>query len=150
MATTIPQNFDNHVMTPKGLIKVTLSLLVGVICAVTGLFMVKSTAGIYLIGAGTVLVGGGTIFGMGLARIYSTKLQDRIIRLEMRIRLEKILPADLQAAIPALTIPQLIGLRFASDAEMPDLFRKVVAENIEDRTAIKKMVKDWQSDYDRV
>ena len=150
MATTIPQNFDNHVMTPKGLIKVTLSTLVGVICAVTGLFMVKSTAGIYLIGAGTVLVGGSTIFGLGLARTYSTKLQDRIIRLEMRIRLEKILPADLQASIPTQTIPQLIGLRFASDTEMPDLVRKVVVENIEDRTAIKKMVKDWQGDYDRV
>ena len=150
MATTIPQNFDNHVMIPKGLIKVTLSILGGVICAVTGLFMVKSTAGIYLIGAGTVLVGGGTIFGLGLARIYSTKLQDRIIRLEMRIRLEKTLPADLQAAIPALTIPQLIGLRFASDTEMPDLVRKVVSENIEDRKAIKKMIKDWQGDYDRV
>ena len=150
MATTIPQNFDNHAMIPKGLIKVTLSTLVGIICAVTGLFMVKSTTGIYLIGAGTVLVGGSAIFGLVLARIYSTKLQDRIIRLEMRIRLEKILPADLQAAIPTLTIPQLIGLRFASDAEMPDLARRVVTENIEDRTAIKKMVKDWQGDYDRV
>ena len=112
--------------------------------------MVKSTTGIYLIGAGTVLVGGSAIIGLGLARRYCTKLQDRIIRLEMRIRLEKILPADLQAAIPTLTIPQLIGLRFASDAEMPDLVRKVIAENIEDRTAIKKMVKDWQGDYDRV
>lgn len=150
MSTTIPQNFDNHVMIPKGLIKVTLATLVGVICAVTGLFMVKSTAGIYLIGAGTVLVGGSTIFGLGLARTYSTKLQDRIIRLEMRVRLEKILAADLQAAIPTLTIPQLIGLRFASDAEMPDLVRKVVTGNLEDRTAIKKMVKDWQGDYDRV
>lgn len=150
MATTIPQNFENHVMIPKGLIKVTLATLVGVISAVTGLFMVKSTAGIYLIGAGTVLVGGSTIFGLGLARTYATKLQDRIIRLEMRIRLEKILPADLQAAMPTLTIPQLIGLRFASDAEMPDLVRKVVAEKVEDRTGIKKMVKDWQGDYDRV
>ena len=150
MATTIPQNFDNHVVTPKGLIKVALPILVGVICAAAGLFLVKSTAGICLIGTGTVLVGGGTIIGLGLARSYCTKLQDRIIRLEMRIRLEKILPADLQAAIPALTIPQLIGLRFASDAEMPDLVRKVVVENIEDRTAIKQMVKDWQGDYDRV
>ncbi len=150
MATTIPQNFDNHVVIPKGLIKVALPILVGVICAVAGLFMVKSTAGICLIGTGTVLVGGGTIIGLGLARTYCTKLQDRIIRLEMRIRLEKTLPADLQAAIPTLTIPQLIGLRFASDTEMPDLVRKVVVENIEDRTAIKKMVKDWQGDYDRV
>lgn len=150
MATPIPQNFDNHVMIPKGLIKVILATLVGMICAVTGLFMVKSTTGIYLIGAGTVLVGGSAIVGLGLARRYCTKLQDRIIRLEMRIRLEKILTADLQAAIPTLTIPQLIGLRFASDAEMPDLVRKVVAENIEDRTAIKKMVKDWQGDYHRV
>ena len=68
----------------------------------------------------------------------------------MRLRLKEILPPELQGNIVNLTMPQLIGLRFASDGEMPELVRKVVAENIEDRTAIKKMVRDWQGDYDRV
>ena len=68
----------------------------------------------------------------------------------MHLRLAKILPSDLQENIVNLTMPQLIALRFASDGEMPELLRKVVTENIEDRTTIKKMVRDWQGDYDRI
>ena len=150
MAARVPQNFDNHVVIPMGLVKVALPIFIGVICSGVGLFMVKSIAGLCLIGTGTVLVGGGAIAGLVLCRGYCTKLQDRIIRMEMGIRLEKLLPTDLHSAIPNLTIPQLVGLRFASDAEMPDLVRKVVAENIEDRKVIKKMVSDWQGDYARV
>lgn len=150
MANREPQNFKNHAMIPRGLFYVALPIFVGVTCTVAGLVMVKSIAGQCLIGTGTLLVGCGAIAGLVLSRRYATKLQDRIIRLEMGLRLEKILPPDLQEAIPNLTIPQLVSLRFASDAEMPDLVRKVVAENINKRKTIKKMVKDWQGDYDRV
>ena len=45
---------------------------------------------------------------------------------------------------------QLVGLRFASDEEMPALVRKVVDGNIQDRKSIKQMVRNWQGDYDRV
>ena len=150
MADQTPQNFDNHVMLPKTGFVAAAVILVGVILAIVGLFLVTSTAGICLIGTGAVLSGFGTIFGLGVLRSYATKLQDRIIRTEMHPRLKEILPPDLQGDIANLTMPQLIGLRFASDGEMPELVRKVVAENIEDRTAIKKMVRDWQGDYDRV
>ena len=150
MADQTPQNFDNHVMAPKTGLAAATMILVGVILAIVGLFLVTSTAGICLIGTGAVLSGFGTIFGLGVLRSYATKLQDRIIRTEMRLRLKEILPPELQGNIVNLTMPQLIGLRFASDGEMPELVRKVVAENIEDRTAIKKMVRDWQGDYDRV
>ncbi len=150
MADQTPQNFDNHVMLPKAGFAATALMLVGVILAIVGLFLVTSTAGVCLIGTGVVLVGFGAIFGLGVLRSYATKLQDRIIRTEMHLRLKEILPPDLQDDIANLTIPQLVSLRFASDGEMPELVRKVVAENIEDRTAIKKMVRDWQGDYDRV
>ncbi len=60
------------------------------------------------------------------------------------------LPPDLQPSIPNLTIRQLVGLRFASDSEMPDLVREVTAGNIEDRKTIKQMVENWQVDLDRV
>ena len=150
MADQTPQNFDNHVMLPKTGFIATALMLVGVILAIVGLFQVTSTVGVCLIGTGVVLVGFGAIFALGVLRSYATKLQDRIIRTEMHLRLKEILPPDLQGNIANLTIPQLIGLRFASDGEMPELLRKVVAENIEDRTAIKKMVRDWQGDYDRV
>ena len=150
MATGRAQNFENHVVIPKTLFVAAFSIFLGIICGVVGLFNVTSTAGICLIGTGVVLVGGGAIFGLLVARSYATKLQDRIIRLEMRIRLERVLPPDLQPGIPNLTIPQLVGLRFASDSEMPDLVREVTTRNIEDRKTIKQMVKDWQADLDRV
>jgi len=84
------------------------------------------------------------------ARQFALTMQDRLIRLEMRLRLAKVLPADLAQRIGELTVSQLIGLRFASDEELPDLVRKVLAERITDRTAIKRLVRTWQGDYLRV
>jgi hypothetical protein len=84
------------------------------------------------------------------ARQFALTMQDRLIRLEMRLRLVKVLPADLAQRIGELTVSQLIGLRFASNEELPELVRKVLAEGISDRTAIKRMVRIWQGDYLRV
>ena len=150
MAERRGQNFDNHVVVPKTLFIAAVSILAGIILAVVGLFKVGTIAGACLIGTGVVLNGLATIFGLGVARSYATTVQDRIIRTEMHLRLHKILPSDLQERGEGLTMSQLIGLRFASDEEMPALVRKVLDENIEDRKPIKQMVKDWQGDYDRV
>ena len=79
------------------------------------------------------------------ARIFALKVQDRVIRLEMQLRMQQ-LPADLRARIAEFTLGQLIALRFASDQELPVLARKVLDEKIEDRKTIKKMVKSWQPD----
>ena len=85
------------------------------------------------------------------ARQFALTVQDRVIRLEMRLRLAKLLPADdLRQRIGELTVSQLIGLRFASDEELPELVRKVLTEGIADRTVIKKMVRSWQADELRV
>jgi hypothetical protein len=81
------------------------------------------------------------------ARTFPLRVQDRLIRLEMRLRLQQILPPDLKTRIFELTPSQLIGLRFASDAEMADLVRDVLTNGIKDRETIKKKVKDWQGDY---
>ncbi|MFZ0212016.1 MAG: DUF6526 family protein [Candidatus Acidiferrales bacterium] len=81
------------------------------------------------------------------ARMFALTVQDRVIRLEMRLRLEKILPADLKTRIPEFAVAQLIALRFASDAELPDLARRVIEEKVKDRKAIKQMVKTWKADY---
>ncbi len=80
------------------------------------------------------------------ARIFALTVQDRVIRLEMRLRLAQLLPADLQSRIPELTIDQLCALRFASDAELADLTRRVLTDNIGNRTAIKKLVQRWEAD----
>jgi hypothetical protein len=80
-------------------------------------------------------------------RFFVVTVQDRVIRLEMRLRLAGLLPADLRPRIPEFTVAQLVALRFASDAELPALARKVLDEKLNDRKAIKQLIKDWQADY---
>jgi len=80
-------------------------------------------------------------------RTFPLKVQDRLIRLEVRLRLERILPADLKARIHELTVSQLIALRFASDAEMPGLVREVLDQKITRQKDIKQKVRDWQADH---
>ncbi len=81
------------------------------------------------------------------ARIFALTVQDRVIRLEMRLRMQQLLPADLRSRISEFEVGQLIALRFASDSELPDLARKVLQDKITDRAAIKKMVRSWQADF---
>lgn len=86
------------------------------------------------------------LFGRGFA----LKAQDRVIRLEERLRMRELLPPDLKARIHEFTPAQLIALRFASDAELPAIAAKVLAENLQDRDTIKKAVKTWRADDLRV
>jgi hypothetical protein len=83
----------------------------------------------------------------GLARRMATTVQDRVIRLEMRLRLHELLPADLKPRIAELTPPQLVALRFAGDRELPDLVRDVLAGKLATQKEIKMHVKDWQPDW---
>lgn len=83
------------------------------------------------------------------ARLFALKVQDRLIRLEMRLRLNEILPADLKGRILELTVNQMVGLRFAPDDELPGIVRRVLDERMSDRTAIKKLIKVWNPDYER-
>jgi hypothetical protein len=79
------------------------------------------------------------------ARLFALKVQDRVIRLEMRMRLMQLVP-ELGPRMSEFTINQLCSLRFASDAELPALARTVLAEKLDDRKTIKKMIRDWQAD----
>jgi hypothetical protein len=81
------------------------------------------------------------------ARLFALKVQDRVIRLEERMRLEKLLPDDLQPRIGEFTSGQLVAMRFACDAELPALARKVLTGNIKEGKAIKQMVQTWRPDY---
>jgi Family of unknown function (DUF6526) len=81
------------------------------------------------------------------ARMFVLTVQDRVIRLEMQLRLQQILPQDLRLRIPEFTLAQLVSLRFASDAELPELARKVLDEKLNDRQAIKKLIRNWQPDF---
>jgi hypothetical protein len=85
-----------------------------------------------------------------LARLFALGVQDRVIRLEERIRCERLLPEDLKPRIGEFTTVQMVGLRFASDAELPSLARKVLDGKVNDRKAIKQMVQNWRADYQRI
>ena len=82
-----------------------------------------------------------------LSRVQALTVQDRVIRLEMRLRLRGILPPDLQPNIEQLTHRQMVALRFASDGEMVELVRDVVAGKLPTSKDIKMRIKNWQGDW---
>jgi hypothetical protein len=82
-------------------------------------------------------------------RLYALKVQDRVIRLEERVRLKELAPASFQSRIGDLTVDQMIGLRFASDGEVAELAQKALAGNW-NRKQIKEVIKNWRPDNWRV
>ena len=97
----------------------------------------------------------GVVFALALmilalyARMFALAVQDRVIRLEERLRYERVLPTDLQTRCGELTLNQIVSLRFACDAELPALARKVLDEKLTERKAIKQLIKTWRPDYQR-
>lgn len=94
-----------------------------------------------------ILTAAALLAGLGLARTFALRVQDRVIRLEERLRYEQLLPADLRARTAEFTTAQIVSLRFASDAELPALARKVLDEKLSDRKAIKGLVANWKADH---
>jgi len=146
MANQKPQNFQNHVrvVPPYHMF-------------VFGVFLINLGYAVYHLVRDAFSWGAVINLLMALAlvvlffyvRIFVLTVQDRIIRLEMRLRLAELLPAELRPRIPEFTVGQLVAMRFACDAELPGLARKVLEEKLNDRKAIKQLVKDWQADYQR-
>jgi uncharacterized membrane protein YciS (DUF1049 family) len=97
-----------------------------------------------------VAVAAALLVGFVSVRIFALTVQDRVIRLEEQLRYARLLPADLQARIGEFTIGQFVALRFASDAELSALARKVLDEKLKERNAIKRLVKNWKPDFLRV
>ena len=82
-----------------------------------------------------------------LSRTQAVTVQDRVIRLEMRLRMRELLPPDLQTRIPLITREQYVALRFASDAELAGLVRKIAAGELKTKAEIKQQITHWQPDY---
>jgi hypothetical protein len=78
------------------------------------------------------------------------RAQDRIIRLEERIRLERVLPGDMRGRIGNLTPEQFIGLRFAPDDEVPELMKRALNGELKTRADIKRAIRNWRPDTMRV
>lgn len=140
-----PQSFANHAKydRPFHFFLVPI-MLINVIASVVNLFRFPSLGSGWLV----VLALAGAV-AVGRLRAYATQLQDRVIRVEERLRLAAILQEPLRSRIGELADAQLVGLRFASDAELPGLVQRALDEKL-DRTEIKKAVTTWRPDYSRV
>ena len=136
------QNFENHVRRVPAFHFFALPvLLINFIWAVYRL--IKSFSADAVI---ATLLAAALIVVALCARLFALKVQDRVIRLEMRLRMAGVLPPDLRARIPEFTVDQLVALRFAGDDELPALARKVLDEKLGQRKPIKQLVKSWQPD----
>ena len=143
MAQVAPQTFASHVrIVPAYHIVLFGILIINFIWAAYQTVRFFSAASVV-----GLLLAMGLIILFFCARIFALRVQDRVIRLEMWLRMEKLLPADLRGRIADFTVNQLVALRFASDEELPELARKVLGENIADRKTIKKMIQHWKPDY---
>ena len=134
------QNYANHgyfpTMTPVAGFPAVLALLLFVIEAfrrpspqILGLMALASSAIVLAL----------------ISRAYTVRLQDRIIRLEMKLRLERLGKA---CAFTSLTTSQLVALRFASDAELPHLVDRTLRESLA-LDQIKRSIHDWKPDFHR-
>jgi hypothetical protein len=140
-----PQSYASHAkIDPAFHFFVLPVLLINFIVVAYLLFRHPGTGGAWLL-----LVSIALLVLAGRTRSYATHLQDRVIRVEERIRLTAILPEPLRARIAELSDSQIVGLRFASDAELPALFQRAVDEKLS-RSDIKKAITDWRPDYSRV
>jgi hypothetical protein len=145
MADARPQTFENHARwVPLYHFGIAAILLANLVWSV--ILLARAPSWPTLLGVLMALA----FFGIYLyARIFALRVQDRVIRLEMQLRLQKILPPELAARCGSLLPSQFIALRFASDAELPALVREVLDQKLTDGTAIKRKIRDWQADYFR-
>jgi hypothetical protein len=145
MSQPSSQNFENHTRTLPAFHFVTLPLFLVNFCyAVYQAVTNFSWAAVFGVSLAVALM----LLAL-LSRTMVITVQDRLIRLEERLRMRALLPADLQPRVNDFTVKQLVALRFAGDDELPALARKVIEGKIEDQKPIKKMVANWRADHQR-
>lgn len=145
MAVAPPQSFATHKRYVPGF----HFLTAGLILVNLGVAVSRLVRGPDASALGAVLVAVILLLMFWYVRQFPIRVQDRVICLEERLRLVRLLPSDLQNRIPEFTSGQLIGLRFASDTELPVLARKILTEHLTDREAIKALITNWRSDVMR-
>jgi hypothetical protein len=96
-----------------------------------------------------VVVSLGLVAGLVASRASTLYVQNRVIALEMRLRLAATLPPELRTRIPELRLKQLIGLRFAGDDELPGLVERCLRGELATADAIKREIRHWRPDFAR-
>lgn len=146
MAEKLPQSYANHTrFHPPFHYFLAPGALVLIILTVINVFRHYSRLDAWALLLMAILF----FAALFLVRSYPLKVQDRIIRLEERLRLQAVLSAALARRIPELTEEQLIALRFASDSELPALVERALAAKMASRE-IKRNIVIWRGDTFRV
>ena len=140
MAATVPQSYASHAHRPRQTSIAGLFGAVAFILLAVGVFRSPSLQSVAILCLAVSVM---TL--VAISRIYTVRLQDRIIRLEMQLRMERLGRAHL---FPRLSTRQIVALRFASDAELPELADRALAENLT-ADQIKKAIREWQADLHR-
>ena len=140
-----PQNYANHVKwDPQYHFVMAPIAVANVIVAIVHLVRFPS-----FVSAWILVVSLAFLVAVSRMRAYGTQLQNRIIRLEERLRLSQVLAEPLRSRIGELSDRQLVGLRFASDGELPALAKRALDEKLS-LADIKKAVSSWRPDYSRI
>ena len=139
------QSFEHHAHQPVATGVGYLFLLLALISFVLRWFTV---GGRVTMAAGLFFVCCAIATLLFISRRYTTNLQDRIIKLEMRVRTASFLTPDQQRLLMQLDNKQIAALRFASDAELPALLERAVREKLPPRE-IKRAIRTWVPDLDR-
>lgn len=139
------QNYANHAHRPTMTIVGYLFLLLALVAFVLRWLEIggRSSFALGLVG---IVMSLATL--LAISRVYITRLQDRIIKLEMRMRAAAVLSPDQVRMLGGMTNKQIAALRFASDEEMPALVERAARENLKPDD-IKRAVKTWVPDLDR-
>lgn len=143
MAENVPQSYASHRKFVPGFHFVTFGILavnlVWRVWRAFKFFSFESALGVAVAAALLLLA--------WYARIFVLTVQDRVIRLEEQLRVERLLPTDLRGRCASLTKSQLIALRFASDEELPELVQAILDGSLTGREEIKKRVRNWRPDH---
>jgi hypothetical protein len=143
-----PQSFSNHTRLHPPYHFVTLTLLLANL--IIGIVLIVLSLHTQLLLSLWISLIWVTLFLLAfLLRSYPLKVQDRVIRLEERLRLDALLPEPLRKRIPELTEAQLIALRFASDDEIPTLVATTLDKQLTNKQ-IKERIQSWRPDHFRV
>lgn len=119
--------------------------------AVPTLYFIKTTITAFSVAnLMFALFGAGVVLATFYARVFPLGVQDRVIRLEERLRLERVLPNEMRGKIEEISTEHLIGLRYASDEELAELAGRVLGGELADRKAIKAAVRQWRADHQRI
>lgn len=140
-----PQSYANHVRFDP--LFHFFAFPVAVITAIA--IIVRAVKAPTLWSVWLVVVAFAAVVAMLKIRLNALKVQDRVIRLEERLRLMSVLPEPMRPRIAEFTDDQFVGLRFACDAELPELCRRALDEKLT-KKQIKQAVKNWRPDYLRV